>query len=78
VAESLILQELQSEFKTPVQRNVGFRIQSGSSFVVDGVIETVDTTYVVEVKLIRGSLQYKRRIIEAKHQISRNRDFMRD
>jgi len=76
VAESLVFQELQSEFKTPVQRNVGFGLR-GSSFIADGVIEAPDATYVVETKLVRGALHHKRRIIEAKHQISRYREQMK-
>jgi hypothetical protein len=75
LAESLVLQELQTEFNAPARRNVGFGSRGGQ-FIADGVIEAPDGTYVIEVKLVKSDRNYKRRIIEAKHQIQRYRDQM--
>ncbi len=65
ISESLVFQELQREFKGAIRRNVVLRPRgSHSSIEVDGIIETPNRKFLVEVKYIRDKLNIRKRLDE--------------
>ena len=67
LAESLVFQELQVEFSGSIKRGVALT----NDFVVDGVLQTPAETILVEVKVIRFNMEWKRRIREASFQMKK-------
>jgi hypothetical protein len=53
LAESLVFQDLQNELNGAVRRQVTFR-SDDRVLAVDGIIESPDTIYIVEVKFLRS------------------------
>jgi hypothetical protein len=71
LAEGLAFKELQEEFGSGVRQHVRVRSSSGRFIEIDGLIESSGTTYVVEVKLVRNSTDYFKRVRDAVAQIER-------
>ena len=70
VAESLAFRQLEREFPGQVRQHVRINAGDGKTIQVDGVIETGDLNYIVEVKFFTNKTDYRRRIREAIVQIT--------
>lgn len=64
VAETLVFEELQKEFRGSVQRNVQFRppLSSARTYEVDGIIETPAERILVEIKAAREIREFVGRL----------------
>lgn len=71
LAESLAFKELQEEFGGSVRQHVKVRTASGRYMEIDGLIDSPSGSYIVEVKLLRSTTEYIRRVREALRQIER-------
>jgi hypothetical protein len=71
VAESLAFRELEEEFRGSVRQHVRVSTAAGRYMEIDGLIETSNVTYIVEVKLFRSTASIRSRIRQAVNQIER-------
>lgn len=77
IAENLVFQELQNEYRSPVRTNVKYRdTKTGHYAHVDGLIQSPNGPIIVEVKLIHYNSYFKRRVREAVEQVKRYRDML--
>lgn len=68
--EGLVFQELQSEYRRPVQRQIIVRTPD-RTLRLDGLVQTESASFAVEIKIISGLSQLDRRIRDAAEQIAK-------
>ena len=72
LAENLVLQELESEWRAPFRRNVRFPASTADRVLhADAVFTTDDGPIIVEVKFMSSSGDLGRRVRDARQQIQR-------
>jgi hypothetical protein len=71
--EGLVLDELERQIGGPAQRQALFR-DKGKAFEMDGVIETSDHIYAVEIKLLKG--EFARRLRETRRLVQHFEQFI--
>lgn len=71
--EGLVLDELERQLGGPAQRQALFRGE-GKTFEMDGVIETSDHIYAVEIKLLKG--EFARRLREMRRLVQHFEQFI--
>ena len=64
LSEELALRELQSEFGVPISRQVALTGPTGKDQGFDGVFSRGPETFIVEVKTLRNTLEWDRRVRE--------------